>query len=595
MSTCYSEATLFETDTSFVIQPCEATKGEACSVITIDKKDPLHPICTEHESGTVTPPPPTTRCAPPLTIFGILGLLPFSSSDVRLIVITNRECVGALPHPLWKVTGTKVIKLSPTAPTSPHSAKWSVLLDRLLSVKSLFYAPDWDCTVATQRRAQIPSDDKRPLCERAEDKFFWNKHISAPLLSASPAAARWVVPVFMGYAALKTVGVKGEEVTLGLVSRRSRFRAGMRLFMRGIDEDSHVANEVETEQLLMVRGKPLMAYVETRGSIPALWSQLPDVAYKPPMVVTGARERNIELARAHFEALTSMYGGLVSCVSLIDHKGKELVLAQEYPAISEALGQLNSDKVRVKYTAFDFHKECKGGKTEKLSILLDKIVGDIADTKYYVEGDESVQAGIFRVNCIDNLDRTNVVQTLIGRTVLEAQLRKLGILASEAETIAGDAGLLAAFKTIWADNADTISTQYTGTGAQKNDITRTGKRTLKGMVDDGVNAVVRYYKNNFADGDMQDAYNLFLGVFDPLKDDVPKGGNGGQNAVYCLLALALVEVFVGIVGVKKVLSGSDILCGIILCVIAFLVFKFMKTAVKAHGRQLVNNPQLVKK
>lgn len=593
MTSCYTESTLFETDTSFIIQPCEAAKGEACSVITIDKKDPLHPVCSEHASGTVVPPSPSTRRGPPLTIYGVLGLLPFSATDVRLIVITSRECVGNLPQPLWKVTGTKVIKLSSS--TSPNSAKWSALIDRLLSVKSLFYANDWDCTHSTQRRVEKATENnaKKSMWERAEDKFFWNRYISQALIDAG--ADRWVVPTFMGYAALKTVGVKGEEVTLGLISRRSRFRAGMRLFMRGIDEEGHVANEVETEQLLMIRGKPLASYVETRGSIPALWSQLPNVAYKPPMVVTGEREANINLAKTHFEGLTEMYGGLVSCVSLIDHKGKELVLAEEYAAISEALNNLNSEKIKIKYTSFDFHKECKGGKTEKLSILLDQIRDDIANTHYYSEEGESRQVGIFRVNCIDNLDRTNVVQTLIGRVVLEAQLRKYNILTSESDSISSDANLLAAFKTIWADNADAISTQYTGTGAQKNDITRTGKRTFKGMLDDGVNAMTRYYKNNFADGDMQDAYNLFLGVFNPLKDGEGKAAPaGGLNLGACLMALVVVGVILMGVGVKKVLSGSDVLCGIIICVICFLVFKFMKSAVKNHGRQLVNNPKLVK-
>ena len=38
------------------------------------------------------------------------------------------------------------------------------------------------------------------------------------------------------------------------------------------------------------------------------------------------------------------------------------------------------------------------------------------------------QEGVFRVNCIDCLDRTNVVQTAIARSVLENQLTKLGVV-----------------------------------------------------------------------------------------------------------------------------------------------------------------------
>ena len=41
---------------------------------------------------------------------------------------------------------------------------------------------------------------------------------------------------------------------------------------------------------------------------------------------------------------------------------------------------------------------------------------------------------------------------------------------------------------------------YTGTPALKTDFTRTGKRTYRGAIDDGINAVTRYYINNFTDG-----------------------------------------------------------------------------------------------
>ena len=47
---------------------------------------------------------------------------------------------------------------------------------------------------------------------------------------------------------------------------------------------------------------------------------------------------------------------------------------------------------------------------------------------------ESSQSGVFRTNCIDCLDRTNVVQSLIGRYVLVQQFIKMGILG-DGETI----------------------------------------------------------------------------------------------------------------------------------------------------------------
>lgn len=44
------------------------------------------------------------------------------------------------------------------------------------------------------------------------------------------------------------------------------------------------------------------------------------------------------------------------------------------------------------------------------------------------------QRGVFRVNCIDCLDRTNVVQSLLARRSLHSQLVRLGIL-QDVETL----------------------------------------------------------------------------------------------------------------------------------------------------------------
>jgi hypothetical protein len=40
----------------------------------------------------------------------------------------------------------------------------------------------------------------------------------------------------------------------------------------------------------------------------------------------------------------------------------------------------------------------------------------------------SQQTGIFRTNCVDCLDRTNVVQTLLAKRILEQQLKHYNII-----------------------------------------------------------------------------------------------------------------------------------------------------------------------
>ena len=53
---------------------------------------------------------------------------------------------------------------------------------------------------------------------------------------------------------------------------------------------------------------------------------------------------------------------------------------------------------------------------------------------------------------------------------------------------------------VWADNGDACSIQYAGTCALKADYTRTGKRSFWGALQDGQNAITRYFRNNFLDG-----------------------------------------------------------------------------------------------
>lgn len=52
-------------------------------------------------------------------------------------------------------------------------------------------------------------------------------------------------------------------------------------------------------------------------------------------------------------------------------------------------------------------------------------------------------------------------------------------------------------------------------GYLQTDFTRTGKRTIQGAINDGINSCVRFYLNNFEDGLKQDAIDLMLGRYRP--------------------------------------------------------------------------------
>src|SRR5690606_13059679 len=120
-----------------------------------------------------------------------------------------------------------------------------------------------------------------------------------------------------------------------------------------------------------------------------------------------------------------------------------------------------------------------------------------------------LQTSVMRTNCMDCLDRTNVVQSIFARHTLDRAFAELGLMKPGATFRDEDSAFEVLFRNIWADNADVVSASYSGTGAMKTDMTRTGTRTKAGVLNDGRVGITRYFKNNFTDGPRQDSYDLF--------------------------------------------------------------------------------------
>lgn len=147
-----------------------------------------------------------------------------------------------------------------------------------------------------------------------------------------------------------------------------------------------------------------------------------------------------------------------------------------------------------------------------------------------------IQHGVVRTNCMDNLDRTNVVQATLAKWTLNQQLKLLGVL-TEGEEVDDFQALVRDFREcrpvvrlkpthlrssvlVWADHADLISKAYAGSGALKTDFTRTNKRTKMGALEDGYKGAVRYIRNNNFDGARQDGFDLVTGAWSPRKNPI---------------------------------------------------------------------------
>ena len=71
-------------------------------------------------------------------------------------------------------------------------------------------------------------------------------------------------------------------------------------------------------------------------------------------------------------------------------------------------------KSSLKYIQYDFHAETKGDNYKKVIEFIDSIKNDIDGQNMFICDQQSKniiqkQNGIFRTNCVDCLDRTNVV------------------------------------------------------------------------------------------------------------------------------------------------------------------------------------------
>ncbi|CCA67182.1 probable SAC1-recessive suppressor of secretory defect [Serendipita indica DSM 11827] len=479
------------------------------------------PLTIDRHTGEITLEPLNKdwlQSATVMTIYGIMGILKLSTSDF-LVLITDRKSKGKLlGKDIYQATDYKVLPIASGASVSqilghPIEKQLLGLIHSHLFSATFIFSYEWDVTRRMQAQLIAANDDAAKAPWQAADlRFFWNYHLSRRLMQqASVDLGRFILPVIYGTCEINYTEINGQRFQFVLMSRRSRFRAGTRYFTRGIDADGHVGNYNETEQIVVTENNSKTAFVQTRGSIPLFWAEVNNLAYIPDMQVM-ERPDAISALRLHLEEQVSLYGSQ-SLVNLVNSKGHEQQVKEGYEK-NVALASVPS----VQYHHFDFHKECRHMRWDRISILLDRLAPELEEKGFFhvtlAGGVQKWQMGVVRTNCMDNLDRTNVVQSSIAKWSLSKQLQELGIL-SEGETVEQHEQFMSLFRHVWADHADAISTAYSGTGALKTDFTRTGKRTRLGALQDFRNSAVRYIKNNYFDGPRQDAFDLFTGTWVP--------------------------------------------------------------------------------
>ncbi|KAL8766300.1 MAG: hypothetical protein Q9209_006890 [Squamulea sp. 1 TL-2023] len=458
-----------------------------------------------------------------------------------------------------KETQTSESSLSRRPGPSPTQNVTSTLLPKLLRTakmlfasRSFFYSYDYDIT--RRLGSQMTKASNLPLYKSVDPMFFWNHHLVLPFIENGDHA--YILPLMQGFVGQRSFGVDptfseapsgviseapkdimgisetqkrtkaASSFLLTLISRRSVKRPGLRYLRRGIDEEGHTANSVETEQILSraswKSSDNIYSFTQFRGSIPLFFSQSP-YALKPIPILQHGFETNHAAFKRHFTNLISRYGD-IQIALLVNKQGGEAEIGQQYEEHTKRLvaeGGING--VRPDFEWFDFHAVCRGMRFENVSVLVNTLSNMLDHYGTTVEVNREIQKrqkGVLRINCMDCLDRTNVVQSACASRTLEKQLKEEGVEVNfQTDTTTQW------FNTLWADNGDAVSKQYSSTAALKGDYTRTRKRDYRGALNDFGLTMSRYYNNIVNDYFSQAAIDYLLGnvteqVFEEFEADL---------------------------------------------------------------------------
>ncbi|KAK9461122.1 SacI homology domain-containing protein [Lipomyces oligophaga] len=439
-----------------------------------------------------------------------------------------------------------------------------IQLRKLLSDGSFYFSNDFDLTSRMQSRNADPSFD----IDGFDATFMWNSYMISELLKyrshlqedekSALDQCRLLTSVIRGFA--ETVNARLDSknpAKLTVISRQGCRRAGTRYNARGVDDEGNVANFVETETIVYTP-QWCFSYTQVRGSVPIFWEQ--DVQLLSAKVnITRAFEATQPAFNAHFEPLVSKYGP-VHIVNLLSVKPGEQELTQRYHKHIE-MAESGELAEQLKETWFDFHVETARAGYAAADRIHRFLYDDVQHFGYFLHDRDdkaliSEQTGVFRTNCLDCLDRTNLIQQIISRMVME--------YFCEQNLIRPDQEFFARHSVLWADNGDQLSKIYAGTGALKTSYTRSGKMSIAGAIADATKSVSRMYINNFVDKGRQNTIDMLLGrlerqarvlLFDPVNDFVAAELNKRQAD---FTSTDTVSVFAGTFNLNGFLYDGDL-------------------------------------
>ncbi|KAM9201025.1 synaptojanin-1 isoform 4-T4 [Dugong dugon] len=424
--------------------------------------------------------------------YGLLGVLRLNLGDTMLhylVLVTGCMSVGKIQESeVFRVTSTEFISLRIDTSDEDRISE----VRKVLNSGNFYFA--WS---ASGISLDLSLNAHRSMQEHTTDnRFFWNQSLHLHLKHYGVNCDEWLLRLMCGGVEIRTIYAAHKQAKACLISRLSCERAGTRFNVRGTNDDGHVANFVETEQVVYLDDS-VSSFLQIRGSVPLFWEQPGLQVGSHRVRMSRGFEANAPAFDRHFRTLKSLYGKQI-IVNLLGSKEGEHMLSKAFQSHLKA----SEHATDIQMVNFDYHQMVKGGKAEKLHSVLKPQVQKFVDYGFfYFDGSEvqRCQSGTVRTNCLDCLDRTNSVQAFLGLEMLAKQLEALS-LAEKPQLVTR---FQEVFRSMWSVNGDSISKIYAGTGALEG-------KAKGGKLKDGARSVTRTIQNNFFDSSKQEAIDILL-------------------------------------------------------------------------------------
>ncbi|KAF1002698.1 hypothetical protein AG4045_008304 [Apium graveolens] len=310
-------------------------------------------------------------------VYGIAGCIKFLES-YYLIVVTKRRQIGCIcGHAIYSIDESQIISI-PHASVQTEAAfsktelRYKKLLSSVDLTKDFFYSYTYPIMQSLQKNVTSLAEESMPY----ENIFVWNAFLTEPIRSRCNNTI-WTLALVHGNFKQTRLSVFGRDFSVTLVSRRSRHFAGTRYLKRGVSDRGRVANDVETEQIVLDeeagrRKGRMSSVVQMRGSIPLFWSQEASRFSPKPDIILQRYDPTYEATKMHFEDVAERYGNPIIVLNLIktvEKRPREMMLRREFTTAVGYLNQILPEEKQLKFIHWDFNKFAKSKSANVLAVL----------------------------------------------------------------------------------------------------------------------------------------------------------------------------------------------------------------------------------